>query len=342
MTGHTGFKGAWLSEWLLQSNAVVSGYSLKPQSSPNLYDTLGLDSRMRSSISDIRDFKSFENSVAEFKPEVIFHLAAQALVRQSYLNPVETYATNVLGTVHCLQIARTVPSVKAVVVVTSDKCYENFETNKGFVESDRMGGRDPYSNSKGCAELVTSSFRESFFTPEKKFVASARAGNVIGGGDWSEDRLIPDLMRGFQAGKAVPIRNPNSVRPWQHVLDPLHGYLMLAKELLSAKAQNFSSGWNFGPPEKEAANVKDVVNAATELWGPGAKWTTDSGAHPHEAKLLQLNCTKAQTELQWKPQWGLQRSLKETVEWYKTYGQSPAAAAELTRKQIQAFAAEIH
>lgn len=341
VTGHTGFKGAWLCEWLLQANAEVTGYSLAPTALPNLFETLNMKNRMKSVIGDIRDLANFKKSVQEAKPDVILHLAAQALVRKSYVDPIETYSTNVMGTVHCLEIIRQVPSVQAAVIVTSDKCYDNQERENGFVETDAMGGFDPYSNSKGCAELVSSSYRNSFFQKEKKAVASARAGNVIGGGDWSEDRLIPDLIRGFQNNQPVMIRNPKAIRPWQHVLDPVTGYLLLAERLLGKNGDQYASGWNFGPRETEAATVDQVVTKLCTLWGPSAQWQQDSAAHPHEAKLLRLNCEKASSKLDWHPTWDLSRSLQETVNWYKTDHQSPAEIAALTRHQIKDFNTEI-
>lgn len=337
VTGHTGFKGAWLCEWLLQSGAEVAGYSLEPNTNPNLFKILSLHERTKSTIGDIRDLKKFSSVVENFKPTVVFHLAAQALVRRSYADPIDTYSTNVMGTVHCLEIVRKVPSIKAAVIVTSDKCYENKETNRAFLENDPMGGHDPYSNSKGCAELVTSAYRDSFLDKDKKMVASGRAGNVIGGGDWSEDRLIPDLIRGIVEQKPVMIRNPQSIRPWQHVLDPLSGYLTLAQYLLSSNGREYCSGWNFGPDENDATDVEKVANQICSLWGPHAKWSRDSANHPHEAQFLRLNCDKAAQQLKWKPTWNLNKALSQTVNWYKCYYSTPEKTAELTRQQIKEY-----
>lgn len=337
VTGHTGFKGSWLSEWLLQMGAKVSGYSLAPETQPNLFGILELEKRTQSKIGDIRNYSAFASAVAEFEPEIVFHLAAQALVRRSYNDPIETYSTNVMGTVNTLEIIRKTESVRTAVVVTSDKCYENLEQNRAFAETDAMGGHDPYSNSKGCAELVVSAYRNSYFSDGRVKLASARAGNVIGGGDWSEDRLIPDMVRAFQGQRAVQIRNPNSVRPWQHVLDPVSGYLSLAQALASENGEKFTSGWNFGPDEEDAKTVREVVTQAAEIWGSTARWQSDSSTHPHEARFLRLNSSKSRENLEWKPTWGLQRSLKETVEWYRLYYTSPDQSAERTRAQIQSF-----
>lgn len=277
--------------------------------------------------------------MADARPEIVIHLAAQSLVRRSYLNPVETYATNVMGTVHLLEAARRSDSVKAVLIVTSDKCYENREWVWGYRENDPLGGHDPYSNSKGCAELVTAAFRNSFFNGQsagqRAALASARAGNVIGGGDWAEDRLIPDIMRRWLDGRSVLIRNPHAVRPWQHVLDPLGAYLLLAEKLY-AEGARFAESWNFGPRDGDARPVSWVVERCRSLWGDGAMWERDQAEHPHEAHYLKLDCSKARAELGWEPRWNLEQALAATVEWYRAY-QSGADLRQLTLRQIEDY-----
>ncbi len=316
LTGHTGFKGAWLGAWLAGMGARVTGVALAPETSPNLFDLAGLSSSVDSRIRDIRDLEAMQGIFRAAQPEVVFHLAAQALVRRSYAEPVATYATNLMGTVNVLEAARATDSVRAVVNVTSDKCYENLETRHAYREGDAMGGHDPYSSSKGAAELITSAYRRSFYTGQSKLLASARAGNVIGGGDWSEDRLIPDCVRALSVGAALVVRNPLATRPWQHVLEPLSGYLMLAEQLASGDAAA-AGGWNFGPDDAETASVERVVNEVVKLWGGDARWRQDESAQPHEAHLLQLDASKARRELGWCPRLDLGETLRWTIEWYR-------------------------
>jgi len=323
LTGHTGFKGSWLSLWLQHMGAQVTGYALAPPTSPSLFEVANVSRNMRSITGDIRDQAALSHAVAEAHPEIVIHMAAQSLVRLSYETPVETYATNVMGTVNLLEAVRQTSGIKAVVNVTSDKCYENKEWVWGYRESDPMGGYDPYSNSKGCAELVTSAFRNSFFNPSKYgehgvAVASARAGNVIGGGDWARDRLIPDILAGFQRGESVLIRNPHAIRPWQHVLEPLQGYLLLAERLIEHGPQ-FAEAWNFGPRDQDARPVDWIVKRMVELWGPEANWCLAQGEHPHEASYLKLDASKACMRLGWSPRWELDLALRRIVEWHRAF-----------------------
>jgi CDP-glucose 4,6-dehydratase len=319
LTGHTGFKGAWLSLWLQNMGSVVKGYALAPNTDPSLFEVARVAGGMESEIGDIRDLEQLRASLAAFAPEIVIHMAAQPLVRLSYREPVETYATNVMGTVHLLEAARGSPGVRAIVSVTTDKCYENKEWVWAYREDEPMGGRDPYSSSKGCAELVTSAYRASFFEgAEAAGVASARAGNVIGGGDWAEDRLIPDILKAFEAGAPVPIRNPLATRPWQHVLEPLSGYLRLA-ELLWQDKQAYAQAWNFGPRDEDARPVQWIVERMMEAWGPGASWERDAGFHPHEARFLKLDIAKAREQLGWQPRWTLERTLDRIVAWHQAW-----------------------
>ena len=322
LTGHTGFKGGWLSLWLQGLGAEVTGYSLAPTSAPSLFELAKVEHGMASVHGDVLDLPHLRRVMRESSAEIAFHLAAQSLVRRSYADPAGTYATNVMGTANLLEAARGVPAVRAVVVVTSDKCYENREDGRAYVETDRLGGGDPYSSSKACAEHVTAAWRKAFFSGaaggSKAGVASARAGNVIGGGDWAEDRLIPDVMRAARQGKPAAIRNPNSVRPWQHVLDPLCGYLELAERVWEEPAR-FSEAWNFGPEEVDCVPVAAVLDRLSALWGPGLAWRSDDGPHPHEARSLRLDCSKAKRELGWAPAWPLEQALEATAEWYKAY-----------------------
>lgn len=319
VTGHTGFKGGWLCLWLKSLGAEVSGYALAPPTTPSLCDVAGVESGMRATRGDIRDLGALRRAVEESGAEIILHLAAQALVRRSYADPVDTYSTNVMGTVHVLEVARHAPTVRAVVVVTSDKCYENREWVWGYRENEPMGGHDPYSNSKGCAELVTAAYRQSFLAAAGRQVASARAGNVIGGGDWAEDRLVPDIIRAVQRGDAVSIRSPGAIRPWQHVLEPLSGYLLLAQRLCETEG-DVADGWNFGPADSDARPVQDVVSRITDLWGDGARWALDANPHPHEAHYLKLDCSRARQMLGWRPRLALADALQWTVEWYRAHG----------------------
>lgn len=314
LTGHTGFKGSWLSIWLQSMGVQLQGLALSPPTNPSLFEVAKVAGGMESMIGDIRDYQTVLKVVDRFKPEVVIHMAAQPLVRYSYKNPIETYATNVMGTVHLLEAIRQVGSAKAIVNVTTDKCYENKEWVWGYREDEPMGGYDPYSSSKGCSELVTSAYRRSYFNESKNAIASARAGNVIGGGDWAEDRLIPDILRAFESGEPVVIRNPSSVRPWQHVLEPLSGYLVLAQQLWVAP-EKFSQAWNFGPREEDAKPVDWIVDKLAQRWGNKASWSIDASTHPHEAGYLKLDISKAATLLGWKPRWNLDEALEKIVEW---------------------------
>lgn len=318
LTGHTGFKGAWLSLWLQQMGAEVTGLALAPDTQPNLFEVAKVAEGMTSIVGDIRDRALVLQVMQQAKPEIVIHMAAQALVRPSYQFPVETYETNVMGTVHVLDAVRQTPGVKAVVSVTSDKCYENREWQRGYTEDDAMGGHDPYSNSKGCAELVTASYRNSFLAEQGVALASGRAGNVIGGGDWAVDRLIPDMLRAISAGQPVKIRSPHAIRPWQHVLEPLSGYLELAQKLYTDGAA-FAEGWNFGPAESDAKPVEWVIEKLTQLWGEGASWVLDNNPQPHEATYLKLDCTKAKERMGWQARWPLETTLARIVRWHKAF-----------------------
>lgn len=318
VTGHTGFKGAYLSLWLQSLGAQVTGLALEPPTMPSLFDVLKLDSGMMSVIGDIRDAKTVRDVMERAKPEIVIHMAAQSLVRYSYAHPLETYATNVMGTAHVLDAVRHAGGVKAVVSVTSDKCYENRERDEPYREDEAMGGHDPYSNSKGCAELVTAAYRNSYFSDGAVAVASARAGNVIGGGDWAADRLIPDMVRAFEAGRPVLIRSPRSIRPWQHVLEPLNGYLTLAERLYEQGA-GYAEGWNFGPQDSDMKPVEYIVERLTSLWGEGASWHRDTAPQPHEAKILKLDSGKARQKLGWNNVWLLDTALERIVAWHKAH-----------------------
>jgi CDP-glucose 4,6-dehydratase len=323
LTGHSGFKGSWLALWLQQMGAQVRGFALEPPTSPSLFAEARIAQGMESHTGDIRDYRQLSESLASFRPEIVIHMAAQSLVRPSYDLPVETYATNVMGTVHLLEAVRQSGGVRAVVNVTSDKCYENREWLWGYRENEPMGGFDPYSNSKGCAELATSAYRCSFFNPQHYHehgcaLATVRAGNVIGGGDWARDRLVPDILRAFEAGAKVEIRSPGAVRPWQHVLEPLSGYLQLAERLYVDGAE-YAEGWNFGPDEQDARPVGWIVRRMVELWGGDAGWSENREPQPHEANYLKLDCSKAKTLLEWRPRWHLQESLQRIVRWHKAW-----------------------
>ena len=319
LTGHTGFKGSWISLWLQSMGAIVKGYSLAPNTTPNIFTEAGVAKDMESEIGDIRDLDKISNSMTVFNPDVLIHMAAQPLVRLSYLEPVDTYTTNVIGTVNVLEAARKCPNLKAIVSVTTDKCYENKEWEWGYRENEPMGGHDPYSSSKGCAELVTSAYRRSFFnSDDTASLASARAGNVIGGGDWGEDRLIPDILRAFEKSEPVVIRNPLSTRPWQHVLEPLSGYLVLAQELF-LNGDNFAEGWNFGPKDEDCKPVSWILDKMVTYWGNNASWSIDKNNNPHEAGFLKLDCSKASNRLKWNPKWNLQETLEMIVNWHQNY-----------------------
>ena len=340
LTGHTGFKGGWLSLWLQSLGAEVFGFALEPHTSPNLFETAKVGKEMHSIIGDIRNLESVQYALAGAQPEIVFHMAAQPLVRYSYVAPVATYATNVMGTVHLLEAVRQVQGIKAVVMVTSDKCYENREWVWGYRENEAMGGYDPYSNSKGCSELVISAYRSSFFNASSGkhdvAIASGRAGNVIGGGDWAQDRLIPDIVRAVENRSEVVIRSPHAIRPWQHVLEPLSGYLCLA-ERLYAEGKAFAEGWNFGPRDHDTQPVAWVVKRLTEIWGDGAGYRIDpSAANLHEAHYLKLDCSKAHIRLRWQPRWDLTIALQKVVEWYKAH-QTGADMKLLTLAQIREY-----
>lgn len=323
ITGHTGFKGSWLSVWLHHLGAKVSGYALPPPTEPSLFELASVAGCMQSTLGDIRDLAALRQIISSEQPQFVFHLAARALVRPSYADPVDTFSTNVMGTVNLLEAIRTSDSVRAVIVVTSDKCYENREWPRGYREDDAMGGHDPYSCSKACAELVTACYRSSFFAPTDAnrpapAVASARAGNVIGGGDWASHRLLPDLVRSLSTKSAVIVRNPTATRPWQHVLEPLSGYLTLA-EFLGEQGGSGAEAWNFGPGEKNVRTVADVCDRFTSLWGHGAKWQQDRSCNPHEARLLTLDSSKARHQLNWSTLLSFEESLAWTVDWYRGY-----------------------
>ena len=319
ITGHTGFKGSWLSLWLQQMGAEVKGFSLTPPTNPSLFVEAKVAQQMQSEIGDIRDFSKLSESIRTFNPDILLHLAAQPLVRLSYKEPIETYSTNVMGTVNVLEASRYASHLKAIVVITTDKCYENREWEWGYRENEPMGGHDPYSNSKGCAELVVSAYQRSFFhTPDTAAVASARAGNVIGGGDWAEDRLIPDILRAFEKQQSVIIRNPLSTRPWQHVLEPLSGYLVLAQRLWQ-DGKTFAEGWNFGPKDDDCQPVQWILDKMVHFWGDGAHYEIDKSEQPHEANFLKLDCSKAAMRLKWHPKWRLEQTLEQIVHWHRAW-----------------------
>ncbi|PIU19932.1 MAG: CDP-glucose 4,6-dehydratase [Elusimicrobia bacterium CG08_land_8_20_14_0_20_59_10] len=343
LTGHTGFKGAWLSIWLDSLGAKVTGYALKPPTKPSLFELCRLDRRVRSNIGDVRDAARLKKALLAARPEIVIHMAAQPLVRESYRAPAETYGTNVMGTVNLLEAVRACSSVKAVVNVTTDKCYENKEHARAFREDEPMGGYDPYSSSKACSELVTSAYRNSFFNPAefKKHgvaLASARAGNVIGGGDWAADRLIPDLIRAALRGEKVRIRSPRAVRPWQHVLEPLSGYLLLAERLYKY-GPKYEQAWNFGPDAGDAKDVEWIVKRMFSRWPEVPGYAIDKGRHPHEAHYLKLDSSKARRELGWAPRWNVGMAVDRTVEWFKAWRRGGDIRA-VCLKQIVEYAAK--
>jgi len=345
ITGHTGFKGSWLSIWLCELGADVIGYALNPPTKPSLFEVCKLEEKVTSITGDVRNYKLLKDVFEKYQPEIVFHMAAQSLVRCSYLQPVETYETNIMGTVNLLESCRCIQSVRVVVNITSDKCYENKERKHRYRETESMGGYDPYSSSKGCAELVTSAYRNSFFNP-KDFakthnvaLASVRAGNVIGGGDWAEDRLIPDCMRALMDNKPIVIRYPDAVRPWQHVLEPLYGYLLLAQRLYIGGSK-YVGAWNFGPDDKDAKPVRWLVKQVIEMWGNNASWEIDPGEHPHEANYIKLDCSKAKSKLGWHPQWNINQSLEKTIQWYKAYC-NRGYMLDFTSSQIKSYGRSI-
>jgi len=318
ITGHTGFKGSWLSLWLQSLGAEVHGLALAPPTRPSLFEEARAGLGMSGTTGDIRDFETVRACMAAFGPQIVIHMAAQALVRPSYSDPVATYATNVMGTVHVLEAARLCGGVRAIVNVTTDKCYENREWAWGYREDEAMGGHDPYSSSKGCAELVTSAYRRSFFAPGGPALASARAGNVIGGGDWAADRLVPDILRALERQDAAVIRNPHATRPWQHVLEPLSGYLVLAQKLFE-DGQGHAEAWNFGPRDEDAQPVRQIVERMVAAWGDGARWQLDGGQHPHEAQGLKLDISKARARMGWRPSWPLAHALGRIITWHQAW-----------------------
>jgi len=319
LTGHTGFKGSWMSLWLNSLGAEVKGYSLSPPTEPAMFSQANIDRYIDSKVGDIRNLELLSKEMSEFNPDIIFHMAAQPLVRLSYSQPIETYSTNVMGTVNVLESARRCSNLMAIVNITTDKCYENREWEWGYRENEPMGGHDPYSNSKGCAELVTSAYRKSFFnTDTSASLSSGRAGNVIGGGDWAADRLIPDILRAFEKQQPVVIRNPKATRPWQHVLEPLSGYLVLAQSLCEGN-RNHADGWNFGPRDEDVEPVEWILEKMVNFWGEGASWQLDSSDQPHEAKYLKLDISKARLQLGWQPTWRLEETLKKIVAWHQAW-----------------------
>jgi CDP-glucose 4,6-dehydratase len=344
LTGHTGFKGAWLSLWLQAWGAKICGYALPPQSHPNLFDLLHLVDDLENHFADIRDAEKLSRLMQKFQPDIVIHMAAQPLVRYSYQHPVETYAVNVMGTVNVLEAFRN-SSARLLLNVTTDKVYENKEQVHGYSEDEPLGGYDPYSSSKACSELVTAAYRASFFNPRSfqqhhKAVASARAGNVIGGGDWSEDRIVPDLIRGFSKKMPVFIRYPQAIRPWQHVLESLSGYMTLLERLWAAP-QEFAAAFNFGPSEQDCISVADLTSLMAKTWGEGAIWQADLHVQPHEANFLKLNTDKAKIQLNWQPVWNVQQAITAVVAWYKTWhlGQDMRA---YTLSQLQEYIRDRH
>jgi len=340
LTGHTGFKGSWLSLWLQEKAAELCGIALEPPTKVNLYQNADVASGMRSVIGDIRDIDLLKKTFTEQRPEIIFHLAAQPLVRVSYDDPLRTYSTNVMGTANVLEAARHTDSVRAIVVVTTDKCYENNEWEWPYRETDRLGGYDPYSNSKACAELVVSAYRNSFFNPSDYSrhgvaIASVRAGNVIGGGDWAQDRLVPDIIRAFMVSQPVMMRNPNAIRPWQHVLEPLRGYIAVAEKLYDDGTES-GEAWNFGPDQSDAQSVEWIVRELAAIWGGNAQWQLVGTPQPHEAQYLRLDWSKAAARLEWRPMLRLKQALKMTADWYKAK-QNGQDMRAFTKNQIQQY-----
>ena len=317
LTGHTGFKGSWLSLWLASLGAEVRGYALNPPTSPSLFNEAKVDRVIDSQIGDIRDQEALHESMTTFNPDVLIHMAAQPLVRYSYDAPIETYEVNVIGTAKVLEVARNCAKLKVIVNITTDKCYENDERSQGYKENDPMGGHDPYSSSKGCSELVTSAYRRSFLQEQGVGLASARAGNVIGGGDWADDRLIPDILRSFEKNKPVIIRNPKATRPWQHVLEPLSGYLVLAQKLYKDQKE-YAEGWNFGPNEQDVKPVDWILNKMIVSW-PNSSWKLDESSNPHEAGFLKLDISKSKSKLDWNPVWELSHTLEKIISWHKAW-----------------------
>lgn len=342
ITGHTGFKGGWLALWLAGHGAKIRGYALDPSTQPDLFTLASIADVLDDDRGDVRDYPKLEASLLDFEPEVVFHLAAQPLLRKSYADPLGTYGTNVMGTANLLEAVRKSPGVRAVVCVTTDKCYLNREWTWPYRETDPLGGHDPYSSSKACAEIVAAAYRDSYFpvgalAPDRPGIATARAGNVIGGGDWSEDRLIPDLIRGFHASSPVLIRRPKAIRPWQHVLDPLQGYITLAEQLLLNRPEA-AAAFNFGPSEADAWPVERIANKLAALWGAGARWVQDDAPSVHEAQYLKLDSSKARAELGWRPRLDLETALEWTLDWYRQW-QASGDLAAASREQIARYEA---
>lgn len=351
LTGHTGFKGSWLSVWLNKLGAQVTGYALAPDSQPSLFTELGKDLEMDSQIGDIRDYENFAKSLKKADPQIIFHLAAQPLVRASYSFPLETFQTNIIGTANLLQACRSLNSLQAVIVITTDKVYENEEWVWAYRENDALGGYDPYSSSKACAEIVTSAMRRSFFTNHTQVpgsppkvnpgIATVRAGNVIGGGDWAQDRIVPDAVRAFQKNEILTLRNPQAIRPWQHVLEPLNGYLKLAEQICLAAGdskvlESLASSWNFGPETENAVPVENLVSRLAAHW-PESRWQLASGPHPHEAFYLKLESSKAKQYLNWTPLWDIEKTTQMTMDWYRHYYKRESSAYQLCQSQIAEY-----
>lgn len=340
LTGHTGFKGSWLSLWLQKLGVNLVGFSKSVPTKPSLFEIANVENGMSSIIGNVCDYEKVSGVLKEYKPKIVIHMAAQAILRESYKDPIETYSTNVIGTVNLLEAIRKESNVRVVLNVTSDKCYEPDISSKGYKETDRLGGYDPYSNSKACSELVTSSFRNSFFDKEHYkqhgvALATCRAGNVIGGGDWGVDRLIPDIMRGILNNEMINIRNPNSIRPWQHVLDPLNGYLTLAEKLWSTGSE-FAEGWNFGTEGNEEKSVKWITEKITEQWDRNIEWKIDDKVNPHEEKFLRLDCSKAELKLGWNPKINLEKALLWTTKWYKGF-EEKKEMRKFTEEQVNEF-----
>ncbi|MBI4733711.1 MAG: CDP-glucose 4,6-dehydratase, partial [Rubrobacteridae bacterium] len=338
VTGHTGFKGAWISIWLHSLGASVTGFALEPPSRPSLFEALGLNEKINHVTGDVGCFENLREVFDREKPEVVFHLAAQAIVRRSYIEPRQTFETNVMGTVNLLEAIRNCSSVRAAVVITSDKCYENKEWEFAYRESDRIGGFDPYSSSKGCAELVTSAYYNSFFKNDARVsLASVRAGNVVGGGDWAEDRIVPDCIRALQNRKSINIRNPQAIRPWQHVLEPLSGYLWLASKMWQ-DGDSFNGAWNFGPDAHSNITVREVAETIICEWGSGSwEGPKEIGTQPHEAKFLKLDFTKANNLLDWYPVYDVEQALRATTLWYRSYYKNPSGALRRTVDDIEIY-----
>lgn len=335
ITGNSGFKGSWLSIWLLSLGANVHGLALEPDTKPSIFNLTGLSDRLRHHEVDIRDFDGVSKVLRECRPEVVFHLAAQPLVRRSYLEPNFTFSTNLMGTLNLFEAVRKIDCVEAIVNVTTDKCYENNEWLWGYREHEKLGGDDPYSASKACAELLTQCYRKSFFQSSQVFVATARAGNVIGGGDWSSDRLVPDALRDLEKGNTIKIRNPNSVRPWQHVLEPLSGYITLAENLV-LKGSKYAEPWNFGPHEADAQPVYKLVDLLCKKWGIESDWKLQDGAHPKEANFLKLDISKATNLLDWNPCWSLETAVEKIIAWHKGW-KSGDCPFEMCLNQIEDY-----